>query len=154
VAPGGLAPDPPVSWTNDDCRPCAARYLPVLDWGRRYNRDALSNDLIAAVIVTIMLIPQSLAYALLAGLPPEAGHLRLDRADHPLCDLRHQPRAGRRAGGGGLADDGRRVGQVAEQGTPGYAVAALTLAFLSGGFLVLLGVLSRWAFSPISSATR
>ena len=49
------------------------RYLPILDWGRTYNRSALSNDLVAAVIVTIMLIPQSLAYALLAGLPPEAG---------------------------------------------------------------------------------
>jgi len=48
-------------------------FVPVLDWGRRYDRKALSNDLIAAVIVTIMLIPQSLAYALLAGLPPEAG---------------------------------------------------------------------------------
>ena len=34
------------------------RYLPVLDWGSTYNRNALSNDLIAAVIVTIMLIPQ------------------------------------------------------------------------------------------------
>jgi SulP family sulfate permease len=33
------------------------------------------------------------------------------------------------------------IGQVAEQGTPGYAVAALTLAGLSGGFLVLMGVL-------------
>jgi len=51
----------------------ARRYLPVLDWGRDYDKAALSNDLIAAVIVTIMLIPQSLAYALLAGLPPEAG---------------------------------------------------------------------------------
>ena len=49
------------------------RYIPVLDWGRTYNRDALQNDMIAAVIVTIMLIPQSLAYAMLAGLPPEAG---------------------------------------------------------------------------------
>ena len=50
-----------------------SRYIPVLDWGRSYNSNALSNDLIAAVIVTIMLVPQSLAYALLAGLPPEAG---------------------------------------------------------------------------------
>ena len=50
-----------------------ARYLPILDWGRRYDRGALTCDLMAAVIVTIMLIPQSLAYALLAGLPPEAG---------------------------------------------------------------------------------
>jgi len=49
------------------------RYLPVLDWGRRYSTATFSSDLIAALIVTIMLIPQSLAYALLAGLPPEAG---------------------------------------------------------------------------------
>jgi SulP family sulfate permease len=50
-----------------------ARYLPVLEWGRDYDRDTLTSDLVAAVIVTIMLIPQSLAYALLAGLPPEMG---------------------------------------------------------------------------------
>ncbi|GHG81211.1 SulP family inorganic anion transporter [Pseudodonghicola xiamenensis] len=48
-------------------------YLPILDWGRRYGRADLTGDLIAAVIVTIMLIPQSLAYALLAGLPAEVG---------------------------------------------------------------------------------
>ena len=50
-----------------------ARYLPILDWGRSYNGTALTNDLVAAGIVTIMLIPQSLAYAMLAGLPPEVG---------------------------------------------------------------------------------
>ena len=48
-------------------------YLPILQWGREYNQSALFSDLMAALIVTIMLIPQSLAYALLAGLPPEAG---------------------------------------------------------------------------------
>ena len=42
------------------------RYLPILDWGSRYGRETLANDLLAAVIVTIMLIPQSLAYAMLA----------------------------------------------------------------------------------------
>jgi sulfate permease, SulP family len=47
--------------------------LPVLDWGRRYDRGTLSADLVAALIVTVMLIPQSLAYAQLAGLPPEVG---------------------------------------------------------------------------------
>ena len=47
--------------------------LPILEWGRSYNRENLTNDLVAALIVTIMLIPQSLAYALLAGLPPEVG---------------------------------------------------------------------------------
>jgi hypothetical protein len=41
--------------------------------GTRYDRGTLMSDLLAALIVTIMLIPQSLAYALLAGLPPEVG---------------------------------------------------------------------------------
>jgi SulP family sulfate permease len=50
-----------------------ADYFPVLQWARTYDGDALSGDLMAALIVTTMLIPQSLAYALLAGLPPEAG---------------------------------------------------------------------------------
>lgn len=48
-------------------------YFPIIQWGKRYNRRVFSNDIVAASIVTIMLIPQSLAYALLAGLPAEAG---------------------------------------------------------------------------------
>ena len=47
--------------------------LPCWNWVRLYNRQTLGSDLVAAMIVTIMLIPQSLAYALLAGLPPEMG---------------------------------------------------------------------------------
>lgn len=47
--------------------------LPVLQWGAHYNRELMVSDLVAALIVTIMLIPQSLAYAMLAGLPPEVG---------------------------------------------------------------------------------
>src|SRR5210317_2292559 len=49
------------------------RHVPMLTWARSYDRDTLTSDAVAAVIVTIMLIPQSLAYALLAGLPPEMG---------------------------------------------------------------------------------
>lgn len=45
--------------------------LPVLDWAREYRRETQAADAVAAVIVTLM--PQSLAYAMLAGLPPEAG---------------------------------------------------------------------------------
>ena len=47
--------------------------IPLLDWGRKYDRETFTNDALAALIVTIMLIPQSLAYAMLAGLPPEVG---------------------------------------------------------------------------------
>ncbi len=116
------------------------RYLPVLDWGRSYDRNALSNDMIAALIVTIMLIPQSLAYALLAGLPPEAG-IYASIVPILLYALFGTSRA---LAVGPVAVvsllTASAIGQVAEQGTAGYAVAALTLAFLSGGFLFLLGV--------------
>ena len=38
-----------------------------------YNGSIFTEDLVAAIIVTILLVPQSLAYALLAGLPPQVG---------------------------------------------------------------------------------
>ena len=120
--------------------PSLRQYFPILDWGRTYTRQALSNDLIAAVIVTIMLIPQSLAYALLAGLPPEAG-IYASIAPILLYAIFGTSRA---LAVGPVAVvsllTAAAIGQVAEQGTAGYAVAALTLAFLSGGFLVLMGV--------------
>jgi SulP family sulfate permease len=40
---------------------------------RDYRREALGDDLAAAITVTVLLLPQSLAYALLAGLPPVTG---------------------------------------------------------------------------------
>jgi len=117
-----------------------SRYLPILEWGRHYNRSALSNDMIAAVIVTIMLIPQSLAYALLAGLPPEAG-IYASIAPIVLYAIFGTSKA---LAVGPVAVvsllTASAIGQVAETGTAGYAVAALTLAGLSGAFLVLLGV--------------
>jgi len=51
----------------------ARAWLPCLYWGRRYRREHFAGDAVAALIVTIMLVPQSLAYAMLAGLPAEVG---------------------------------------------------------------------------------
>ena len=53
--------------------PAYKRLLPFTDWLFHYKRENLTGDILAGVIVTIMLIPQSLAYAMLAGLPPEYG---------------------------------------------------------------------------------
>ena len=47
--------------------------LPALIWLKNYDLSSLRADMMAAVIVSIMLIPQSLAYAMLAGLPAETG---------------------------------------------------------------------------------
>ncbi len=118
-----------------------ARFLPILDWGRQYDRGALQNDLIAAVIVTIMLIPQSLAYAMLAGLPPEAG---IYASILPII-LYAIFGTSRALAVGPVAVvslmTAAAVGQIAQSGTAGYAAAALTLALLSGLFLLALGLL-------------
>ena len=53
--------------------PRLQRLLPILAWAPRYTRGEAVNDLFAALIVTITLVPQSLAYAMLAGLPPVVG---------------------------------------------------------------------------------
>jgi SulP family sulfate permease len=118
-----------------------SRYIPVLDWGRSYNSNALSNDLIAAVIVTIMLVPQSLAYALLADLPPEAG---IYASIVPIIFYAIFGTSRALAVGPVAVVSlmtAAAIGNVAETGTMGYAAAALTLAFLSGAMLLTMGVL-------------
>jgi len=116
------------------------RYLPILSWGRDYNRTALSNDLVAALIVTIMLIPQSLAYALLAGLPPEAG-LYASIAPIMLYAVFGTSRA---LAVGPVAVvslmTAAALSNIVEQGSMGYAVAALSLAALSGVILLAMGL--------------
>jgi SulP family sulfate permease len=118
-----------------------AKYLPILDWGRAYNRGTLTNDLVAAVIVTIMLIPQSLAYALLAGLPPEMG-LYASMLPVVLYAVFGTSRA---LAVGPVAVVSlltvATVSKIAVPGTSEYIVAAITLAFLSGLILLALGLL-------------
>jgi sulfate permease, SulP family len=118
-----------------------ARYLPILTWGRTYNLEALGNDLLAAVIVTIMLVPQSLAYALLAGLPAEAG---IYASILPII-LYAIFGTSRALAVGPVAVvslmTAAAIGRIADPGSAEYFAAALTLAFLSGLFLMLLGVL-------------
>jgi len=117
------------------------RYFPILGWGRRYDRKLLSSDMTAAIIVTIMLIPQSLAYAMLAGLPPEAG---LYASIAPILLYAVFGTSNALAVGPVAVVSlmtAAAIGQVAEQGTIGYAAAALTLAGLSGAMLLAMGLL-------------
>ncbi|MDD2869320.1 SulP family inorganic anion transporter [Neomegalonema sp.] len=119
----------------------ALRRPPILGWGRAYDRAALTDDLLAAVIVTIMLIPQSLAYAMLAGLPPEVG---LYASILPL--VAYAVFGGSRTLAVGPVAvislmTAASLGQLATQGTPEHLAAAALLALLSGGMLVLMGLL-------------
>jgi SulP family sulfate permease len=121
--------------------PVLARYLPILDWGRRYNRVTLTGDLMAAVIVTIMLIPQSLAYALLAGLPAEVGLYAsiLPLFAYALFGTSRTLAVGPVAVVSLMT--ATAIAPIAAQGTPEYLTAALTLALLSGGILTVMGLL-------------
>ncbi len=50
-----------------------SRYIPILEWLPRYNKQYFKTDLLAGITVAVMLVPQGMAYGLLAGLPPIYG---------------------------------------------------------------------------------
>lgn len=116
------------------------QWIPALVWLKSYKGEYFSADLLAAIIVVIMLIPQSLAYAMLAGLPAQMG---LYAGITPLVVY-------------ALLGSSRvlSVGPVAIMslmtaaalgnlglGSEQYIVAAMTLALMSGALLILLGFL-------------
>jgi SulP family sulfate permease len=113
----------------------------MTDWARGYNRTTLSSDLVAAVIVTLMLIPQSLAYAALAGLPAEVG---LYASIAPLL-LYAVFGSSRVLAVGPVAVvslmTATAIGDLAQAGSPAYWALAITLAFISGLMLLLMGLL-------------
>lgn len=115
-------------------------YLPIMSWLKDYDRHALSSDMVAAIIVTIMLIPQSLAYAMLAGLPPEVG---LYASIMPLV-LYTLFGTSRTLSVGPVAVislmTAAAIGNLALEGSAEYLTAAIVLAFISGLMLVVMGI--------------
>jgi sulfate permease, SulP family len=117
------------------------RFMPMFDWLSTYSQKTLSEDMLAAVVVTIMLIPQSLAYAMLAGLPPQVG---LYASVLPLFAYALFG-SSRALAVGPVAVislmTASAVSKIAAPGTIDYATAAILLAFMSGLMLVVMGVL-------------
>lgn len=116
-------------------------YLPILEWAPQYNSKTAVNDLVVALIVTIMLIPQSLAYAQLAGLPSEVG-LYASIAPLILYAIFGTSRT-LAVGPVAVASlmTAAAIAPLAAQGTPEYLGAAMALAMISGILLVILGLL-------------
>lgn len=116
-----------------------SQFLPIVSWGKEYNRSVFGADLIAALIVTIMLIPQSLAYALLAGVPAEVG---LYSSILPLITYAVFGTS-RTLSVGPVAITSlmtaAALSGVVEQGSADYLTAAIVLALLSGLFLITMG---------------
>jgi len=107
--------------------------FPVLEWAPAYTR--------AAVVVTIMLVPQSLAYAMLAGLPPSVG---LYASILPLIAYAVFGTSRTLAVGPVAVVSlvtAAAIGKVAAPGSDAYLVAEATLALLSGLVLLAMAVL-------------
>ncbi|KNG91880.1 SulP family inorganic anion transporter [Pseudaestuariivita atlantica] len=122
-----------------------ARYLPIFEWLPGYDRKALASDGMAGLIVAIMLVPQGMAYALLAGLPPEVG---LYASIVPLV-FYGLLGSSRTLAVGPVAIVSLMVattlGEISETGSVSYLAGAILLAFLSGAILLGMG-LARLGF--------
>ncbi len=116
------------------------QYIPILEWLPEYRKSDLKGDLSAGLTVGVMLIPQGMAYAMIAGMPPIYG---LYAATLPLIlyaifgTSRHLA-VGPVAMVSLLTAAG--IGTMAELGTSEYIALALTLALLVGGIQFLFGV--------------
>ncbi len=117
------------------------RRLPILEWGAQYSGQTLVGDLVAAAIVSMMLIPQSLAYALLVGLPPQLG-LYASMAPLLLYAVFGTSRA-LAVGPVAVASlmTGAAAAQVAAAGTPEHIGAAVAIALLTGVLMIAMGLL-------------
>lgn len=120
--------------------PILKRYFPILDWGQSYTKSAFSNDAMAAIIVTIMLIPQSLAYALLAGLPAQIG---LYASMLPLIGYAIFGTS-RALAVGPVAVvslmSAAAIGNLGLTSAQAFLEASIVLALISGIFLVVMGL--------------
>ena len=116
------------------------KYIPLLGWIRHYSKKDLKGDLSAGLTVGIMLIPQGMAYAMLAGLPPIYG---LYASTIPLIvyaffGTSRQLSVGPVAMVGLLIATG--VGHLAEPGTDQFIFLSISLALMVGVLQLLLGV--------------
>lgn len=116
--------------------------VPATKWVRHYSGNDFKADLVAGLVVTMMLIPQSLAYALLAGVPAEVG---LYASILPLFAYAVFG-SSRTLSVGPVAVVSLMtmvsLSHIVAQGTADYLTAAIALALLSGLFLLAMGLLN------------
>lgn len=120
--------------------PRIQQFLPFTTWLMNYQREHLLGDIIAGIITAIVLVPQGMAYALLAGLPPEVG---LYASIVPLI-LYGLLGTGRALAVGPVAMISLLVasgiGSLNPQNTAEYLNMALILAFMVGTMQLLMGI--------------
>lgn len=116
------------------------QFIPALEWLPKYNKKQLKGDLVAGLTVGVMLIPQGMAYAMIAGLPPIYGLYAstIPLVIYALLGTSRQLAVGPVAMVSLLT--AASIGGMAEGGTEVYIALAITLALFVGFIQFLLGV--------------
>jgi len=114
--------------------------IPILEWLPNYNSSRLKGDFIAGITVSIILIPQGIAYALIAGLPPIYGLYcaLVPQLVYAIFGSSRQVAIGPVAMDSLIVATG--VSTLALAGSDSYIAIAILLAFMVGSIQFLLGV--------------
>ncbi|PQJ21199.1 SulP family inorganic anion transporter [Tenacibaculum sp. SG-28] len=116
------------------------KLIPILDWLPNYNASYLSRDCIAGITVAIVLIPQGIAYALIAGLPPIYGLYAalVPQLMYAIFGSSRQVAIGPVAMDSLIVATG--VSTLALTGSESYIAIAILLAFIVGIIQFLMGI--------------
>lgn len=117
------------------------KIIPAIGWIQNYQRGDLKGDLSAGMIVAVMLVPQGMAYAMLAGLPPVMGLYAstLPLITYALFGSSRQLAVGPVAMTSLLVFAG--VSTLAEPGTERYIGFVLLLSLMVGTIQFVMGIL-------------
>lgn len=117
------------------------RFFPIFELLKNYNRDLFQNDLVAGLTVGVMLIPQGMAYAMIAGLPPVYGLYAstLPLIIYALLGTSRQLAVGPVAMVSLLTASG--IGAIHTGGMDQYILMAILLALMVGVFQLSMGIL-------------
>ena len=117
------------------------RLFPILSWLPNYQKENLNGDVFAGLAVGVMLIPQGMAYAMIAGLPPVYGLYTaiFPQLIYAIMGTSRQLAVGPVAMDSLLVASGISI--LATEGTETYLAFAILLAFFVGALQFLLGVL-------------
>jgi len=115
------------------------RFFPFLAWLPNYKKNYLLKDLVAGLTVGIVLVPQGMAYAMIAGLPPVYGLYAslFPMLMYAIMGTSRQLTVGPVALDSILVAAG--LGTLAISGVENYIAMAILLAFMVGAIQILLG---------------
>ena len=118
-----------------------SRFFPILNWLPNYKKEYLSSDLIAGLTVGILIVPQGMAYAMIAGLPPVFGLYAalVPQVIYAFMGTSRQLAVGPVAMDSLLVASG--LGALSISGIEEYIAMAVFLSLFMGVIQLLLGVL-------------